>query len=148
VAGWGRRGRGGGISAKLDSDYSDGGRRRGGVHLFGWIVIGLLAALVVGSLTLWGIGLATGRTPFFFAGGHPFFFFFPFGFVFFLIFVFFVARLLFWGGGAWWGWRGRGYRSRYYYWGDAREILRQRYARGEITKEQFEQMNRDLDERK
>jgi len=29
---------------------------------------------------------------------------------------------------------------------DAREILRERYAKGEITKEQFEQMMRDLKE--
>jgi uncharacterized membrane protein len=31
---------------------------------------------------------------------------------------------------------------------DAEEILRQRYARGEITKEQFDQMLRDLREAK
>jgi len=108
--------------------------------------------LVVGSLAFWGFTFATGGhvPPFFFGGIYPpFFFFFPFGFVFFLIFIFFIARLIFWG--TWWGWRGRGgwgYRGRYYYWGDAKEILRQRYARGEITKEQFDQMNRDLDEHK
>jgi putative membrane protein len=125
----------------LNSTY-DSGRRRP-LHIFGWIVIGLLALLVVGSLALWGISLATGHAPFFFAGQYPFFFFFPLGFIFFIFFVFFIVRLVFWGG--WWGWRG-GYRR--YYWTDAKEVLRQRYARGEITKEQFDQMNRDLDEHK
>jgi len=128
---------------KLDSSYDQSGRHR--IHLFGWIVIGLLAALVIGNLALWGYSLATGQAPFFFGGPYPrFFFFFPFGFIFFLLLIFFVARLFFWG--AWWGWRGgRRYRG-YYYGGDAKEILRQRYARGEITKEQFDQMNRDLNE--
>ncbi len=44
-----------------------------------------------------------------------------------------------------WGWRGRGYRYRRWYRDDdAYNILRQRYAKGEITKEQFDQMTRDL----
>jgi putative membrane protein len=129
------------LNRKMDSNY-DGGRHR--MRPFGWVVLGLLAAFVVGSLALWGFSLATGHAPFFFSAPYPYFFFFPFGFLFFLFFVFFIVRLIFWGG--WWGWRGR-YRG-YYHWGDAKEVLRQRYARGEITKEQFEQMNRDLDEHK
>jgi putative membrane protein len=76
--------------------------------------------------------------------GYPSFgwwFFFPFGFFFFVIVVFFVSRLVFW---PWWG---GGWRRRYWYgYGDAHEILRQRYARGEITKEQFDQMTRDLEQ--
>ena len=76
--------------------------------------------------------------------GYPGFgwWFFPFGFIFFLIFLFFVFRVIFWG----WGWR-----RRYWYgygYTDAHEILRQRYARGEITKEQFDQMTRDLEQRR
>ncbi|MDG6902652.1 MAG: SHOCT domain-containing protein [Nitrososphaerota archaeon] len=56
--------------------------------------------------------------------------------------MFFIFRVAFWGWGGGWGWR-----RRYWYgYGDAREILRQRYARGEITKEQFEQMSRDLEQ--
>ena len=125
----------------MDSTYSDARRHR--VHLFGWIAIGLLALLVIGSLALWGFSIATGHVPLFFVGPYRFFFFFPIGSIFFLFFIFFIVRLAFWG--SWWGWRGR-YRG--YYWGDAREVLRQRYARGEITKEQFDQMNRDLDEHK
>ncbi|MDG7006777.1 MAG: SHOCT domain-containing protein [Nitrososphaerota archaeon] len=68
--------------------------------------------------------------------------FFPFGFFFFLIFIFFIFRVAFWGWGG-----GRGWRRRYRYgYGDADEILRERYAWGEITKEQFEQMSRDLEQ--
>jgi putative membrane protein len=115
-------------------------RRRG---VFGWIIVGLLAILVVGSLVFWGVALATHSLPVIVS--RPFFpfgfFFFPFGFLIFLLFLFFVFRFIFWGG--WWGGR-----RRYYYWSDAKEILRQRYARGEITKEQFDQMMRDIDERK
>jgi putative membrane protein len=81
-------------------------------------------------------------------GGYPFYgwWFFPFGIFFFLFIVFFVFRFIFFG---WtWGWRrrywyGYGYGHGY---GDAHEILRQRYARGEITKEQFDQMTRDLEQ--
>jgi putative membrane protein len=63
----------------------------------------------------------------------------PFGW--FLIFpVFFIAffALRFF----WWGpWGGR---SWYYHGESAIEILGERFARGEITKEQFEQMRKDL----
>ena len=70
--------------------------------------------------------------------------FYPFGFFrgFIFFFLFFGAfRWFFWG----WGWR-RGYG---YYGGHddrAHRILRERYARGEITKEQLDQMMRDLDQ--
>lgn len=71
--------------------------------------------------------------------------FFPFGWFFFfpLIFLaFFAFRWFFWGC---WGW-GRG---RYYgeYFDPALIMLRERYAKGEITKEQFDQMTRDLEQR-
>ena len=79
--------------------------------------------------------------------GYPFYgwWFFPFGFFVFIFVVFFAFRFIFWG---FWGW---GWRRRYWYgygygYGDAHEILRQRYARGEITKEQFDQMTRDLEQ--
>ena len=75
--------------------------------------------------------------------GYPTFgwwFFFPFGFFFILFIIFLVSRLVFWPWG--WGWR-RGY---WYHYGDAHEILRQRYARGEIKKDQYDQMSRDLEQ--
>jgi putative membrane protein len=77
--------------------------------------------------------------------GYPWFgwWFFPFGFFIFFIFIFFIFRVVFWGWGGGWGGRRR-------YWngyGDPHEILRRRYARGEITKEQFDQMNKDLEQR-
>jgi putative membrane protein len=75
--------------------------------------------------------------------GYPFFgwwFFFPFGIFFLLMVLFLVSRVVFWP-------MGGGWRRRYWYgYGDANEILRQRYARGEITKEQFDQMKRDLEQ--
>jgi uncharacterized membrane protein len=110
-------------------------------HYFGWIILGLFAALIVGSFLFWGIGLATGFYP---LGFYRPYFFFPFGFLIFILFIFFVFRFAFWG---WWGWgwRRRGYYGNYY---DAKEILRMRYARGEITKEQFDQMMRDIEEKK
>jgi uncharacterized membrane protein len=53
-------------------------------------------------------------------------------------FVFFlVAKSFFWG----WGWRS-GYSTDY---GDAERILAVRYARGEITKEEFERVRKDFE---
>ena len=61
-----------------------------------------------------------------------FFWIWPFGFILFFLF----AKSFFWG----WGWRSG-------YWaddGDSERILAVRYARGEITKEQFERVRKDL----
>ena len=80
--------------------------------------------------------------PYYGFPGFSGWFFFPFGFfsIFFILFL--VSRLVFWPWGRGWGLR-HGYG---YHYGDANEILRQRYARGEITKEQFDQMMRDLEQ--
>jgi uncharacterized membrane protein len=68
-------------------------------------------------------------------------YFFPFGFFFFFFIIFGVGRLIFWPWG--WGWR----RNWYYHQHDeAADILRQRYARGEITKDQFTAMMKDLEQ--
>ncbi len=71
--------------------------------------------------------------------------FWGFGFlwpIFGLFFLFFVLRWIFW------PWRPYPYRyyRRWGGWGydDAMSILRARYARGELTKEQFDQMTLDL----
>jgi putative membrane protein len=62
----------------------------------------------------------------------------PFGWFFFipLLFgAFFVLRFFYW------GWGGRAW----YYGGDsATQVLRERFARGEITRDQYEQMRKDL----
>jgi putative membrane protein len=112
--------------------------RRG---MMGWVIGGLVILLLAGLFVapfLSGFPAA----PY---GYYPFPFFFPFGFFIFFFLIFFVVRGLFWGWG--WGWRGgysRGYWHNWGYYGDATEILKQRYARGEITKDQFDQMMRDL----
>lgn len=68
---------------------------------------------------------------------YPFPWFFLIIPVFFL--VFFGLRWTFWGG--WWG-GGWYYRQHF---DPALEILKERFAKGEVTKEQFEQMARDLE---
>lgn len=108
-------------------------KRRGFLR---WFFAGVFAILVVGLLAgMFFVFSRAGPGPYY---GWPLF---PFGFFLFLIGIFFVFRLAFWG----WGW-GRGYYrgSRGYSGPDALEIVRRRYARGEITKEQYEQMRSDL----
>ena len=101
---------------------------------------------LVGLIILVGVSIATSLI--FFASRssgsiYPPFPFFPFHFgllgtIFLIFIIFMVARLWFW---PWRRYNPNSYsRDR----GDAREILRERYAKGEITKEQFEQMMRDL----
>lgn len=97
------------------------------------IVIGLVVRAIVGP------GAGVGYFPFFF----------PFGFFIFIFFLFFLFRGLFWG----WGWGGWGWRGYYPMYGrynfghdGAAEILRRRYASGEITKEQFDQMMQDIEQ--
>jgi putative membrane protein len=72
-----------------------------------------------------------------------------FGWVWGLVGLFFSILFIVWifGGifGVGWGfWGGRRYRYRRWGYGDEYSILRERYAKGEITKDQFDQMMRDL----
>ncbi|HZW55688.1 MAG TPA: SHOCT domain-containing protein [Nitrososphaerales archaeon] len=108
-----------------------------------WIAIGALFLLigVVALLSLiFGPSIfgATFPRPYLFFFPFPFFGFWSFLFVIFIIFL--GVRWLFF------PWRRRYYGGGYYYprYDPALQTLRERYARGEITKEQFEQMLRDL----
>lgn len=75
---------------------------------------------------------------FFAYGGRGGFFPFPFGWlggIFLILIVFWIARWIFWPWGR--GWYRYEHRS-------AESILKERYARGDINKEQFQQMMQDL----
>ena len=106
---------------------------------FAWLWI--LGAVFFGVfLILLGVAFVSGL---FVGQVFPFyrpFFLWPFGWLFGLFLLFFLFRFLFWPWG--WGW---GYRR---HWDDDRAymILRERYAHGELSKEQFEAMMRDLEQ--
>jgi putative membrane protein len=101
-------------------------------NIAGWIfgsIFAVILTLVVLSFVL-GWRPPVGYPPFFFFGWWVFFPLVIFGFLFFF---------------RWWGW-GWWYSGRYYHRYDpAMDALRERYARGEITKEQFEQMRQELE---
>jgi len=123
----------------MQGTYDQQHPHRAGV--FAWAVLGVILFAVV---AFFAVIAYRGYPAMPMSGtGYPFYgwwFFFPFGIFFLLIILFLVSRLIFWP--MRWG-----YRRRYWYgYGDANEILRQRYARGEITKEQFDQMKRDLEQ--
>ena len=108
-------------------------------HVLGWILFVIVLLIVVPilvSAVFYGLR-PLGRGYFPFLGYYPFFF--PFGWVFGFLILFMLFRWIFWP----WGW---GHRGRYRGYRDEYHILRVRYARGEITKEQFDQMTRDLQE--
>ena len=104
-------------------------------RVLGWAFIALLVLFAVSIAVSLVVFVLRGSST-----GYVFFPFFPFGFwwIFFLFFIFWGFR--WWAG---WGWYGRPY---WRYHDDAHAILRSRYARGEITREQFEQMMRDLEQ--
>ena len=111
-------------------------------RIVGWGIIGLIA--VVGLSIALSLYFAPRPLGGFFH--YPFFFSFHFGWLgaIFLIFIVFMITRWFFG-----PWRGRGGEEGYYSYQhqqrpDAVLIVRERYAKGEITKEQFEQMMRDL----
>ena len=103
--------------------------------ILGIVFLGI-AAIVIASTIF--VGVALGHALIF---GPHYFPFFGFGFVLLGILAFALISGLFF----------RPYRRRMYYGGgwyrndSAMESLRQRYARGEITRDQFEQMASDLE---
>jgi putative membrane protein len=110
---------------------SDVGRRQLRWALVPVLVIAALVATAIGASLYFNAGPVQDY------GWWPWA---PFGWFFFipLVFVaFFVLRFFFWG---WWG-GGRGW---YYGEDSAMQVLRERFARGEITQAQFEQMRKDL----
>jgi putative membrane protein len=119
------------------SSYAGRGRRGFLRWIFAGIFAILLLGLAIGLLAF--VGLFGHFVPGPYYGGP--FFFFPFGFLVFIFALFFVFRFVFWGWGG-----GRGYyRGSWASRGStALEILNQRYARGEITREQYDLMKRDI----
>ncbi|MDA4131439.1 MAG: SHOCT domain-containing protein [Thaumarchaeota archaeon] len=110
-----------------------------------WIIIGVLvlSAVIVG-LVSFASYVFLGHPLFAFGGFFPFFWFGPFFGFGWIIFIFLIigfgARFLFR------PWRRWGYYGGHGYYSDpAMQALRERYARGEITKEQFESMASDLE---
>jgi putative membrane protein len=107
-------------------------------RIIGWGIIGLIAVIGISiALSFYFVPRPPGYSY------YPFFFPFNFGWlgaIFLIFIVFWIARWFFW------PWRG-GYYSYRYQSRNAESILKERYAKGEITKEQFEQMMRDLEYR-
>ncbi len=107
-----------------------------------FVVWGIIAVIVI-------IAVSSALSFLFFTSrpvpaGYYYFPFFPFGgfFAIFWIFAaFWVVRWLFF------PWRWHGSRRYWRYQDESYYILRQRYAKGEITKDQFDQMMRDLEQR-
>mgnify|MGYP006266506571 CR=1 FL=1 len=110
-----------------------------------WIALGFLTlfAFFVAAMIFYMFFVLPPGTMM--AGTYPYF---PWGFgwiwVFFGFFVFFgLMRWIFWWPGRWGYYRHYGY-GNYGRENEAYHILRERYARGEITKDQYDVMMRDL----
>ena len=112
-------------------------------HARRWIGLGFLAVFAVFvAAMIYFMFVVFPRTGT--AGYYPMF---PFGFgwiwIFFGFFLFFgLLRWILWWPGRWGHYRGYGYG--YGRENEAVHILRERYARGELTKDQYDAMMRDL----
>jgi uncharacterized membrane protein len=108
-----------------------------------WAGLGLMFVLIGVAAVVGTIypGAPSSATP----GGVPTLFADFSNLIWGLVAIFFAFWFLSWIFGVWgpMGWRR--YRSRRYWGGDEYQILRERYAKGEITKDQFDQMMRDLE---
>jgi putative membrane protein len=99
-------------------------------------IIGIILVVGIAAAIFFFYGpAAVGTYPYYGWWWFPF----PWFFIIPVIFLaFFAFRWIFWG-----GWGGRWYYQQYQ--DRALEILKERFARGEITKEQFEQIAKDLE---
>jgi putative membrane protein len=100
-----------------------------------WVLLPVLLVVALAAVVIGASSYFNAATP----GAYGWWPGAPFGWFIFipLFFIAFFALRFFW----WGRWGGHGW----YYQGDsATQVLRERFARGEITKEQFEQMRRDL----
>ncbi len=108
-------------------------------RLWPWILIPAAALVAVVAFAIIGFVTFGAARPWPWWGFFPWFPFVGIWIFFGFLFLFGVFRG--WGGP--WGWRDDGFRG-----GEDRSgaILRERYARGEITRDQFDEMHRSLDE--
>jgi putative membrane protein len=105
-----------------------------------YVGFALLAVLVVGILAFVLSGIFLPRSyP---ANYYPYFPFFPFGWVFGFFWIFVLFWALRW---VFWPYRRRGYWGHGWYRDSSYYIIRERYAKGEITKEQYDRMMQDLE---
>jgi putative membrane protein len=109
-------------------------------HFIRWVMLGILILILLGVAFSVISFILHPMTPAFGYNYSPFWPF-PMGLfvgIFVIFIIFGILRWIFWP--PWYGYRRRHWR----YQDESYYILRQRYARGEITKEQFEQMTQDL----
>ncbi len=114
-------------------------------HIGRWIALGFLTVFAV--LVAAMIYFMFQYGPQFMAGTGAGYYWSPFGFLwaFFLVFLLFgLLRFAFWGPRWWGGYYRRGGYGPYGRQNEAYHIVRERYARGEITKDQYDAMMRDL----
>jgi uncharacterized membrane protein len=122
-------------SVRPDAWDSCGGRPRS------WIVpVALVATLAVLAAALFVLRWAGAVSPPPFVGAAPpLWFVFPLGLLFLWLLIVFVVRP--------WGWnRYRGWGGRWPNEIDAHEVVRLRYARGDISRAQMDELLRDLAE--
>ncbi len=110
---------------------------RHGISALQWVLIAAVAALVIMGIFMFSY-YATGGGRLYGMMSYPFF---PLGFgfmgIFWILVIVAIPLLIIWPGN-------RGQVNAAVQPDDALQVLRMRYAKGEITKEQFDQMSRDL----
>jgi putative membrane protein len=107
------------------------------------VLVAVLLALVAFGILLWALA-----PPGYERLGMMGWTWWPLGLFWGLLWLVIIVWVISWVARGLW-WTGSGFRRRYYRrWMEAdpaSDIVRQRYARGELTREQFDQMTRDLE---